>query len=80
MTEEKKQQFYSLARSSVRPDKKAEMETLLAEAEKAYNDKTFSKSYMTTLGMRAMGLIRIECMADFIKQGKEMAKDVGIDA
>jgi len=78
MTYEQKQRFYTLARSIVRPDKKSEMEEILAEAEKAYDEKRMDKSYITAIGLRMMALIRTECMVDFIKRGKELAKEVDI--
>ena len=79
MTEEQKQKFYELARRSARLDKKDEMEALLAEAQQAYGNKNFTKSYVTSLGIRCMALVRAECMVEFIKQGKAMAKEVDID-
>jgi len=78
MTEETKQKFITLARSSVRPDKVNEMEALLKEVEHDYETKKLTKSYVTTIGLKIMSLIRIECMVDFIKHGNELAKQVDL--
>jgi len=78
MTPELKHKFINLARDSVRPDKVEEMEALILEVEKAYESGELTKSYLTNTGMRIMALIKIECLADFIKHASELSKQVDI--
>jgi len=79
MTPEQKQKFIALAKNSVRADKTAEMNALLVEVEKRYDEGgSLTKSYVQSIGLKVMGLIRIECVVDFIKHGQELAKSVDI--